>query len=246
MSPQDNYVIGIDGGTGSIRAVLFTVDGVEKFSVSRDWEHRPEPGVLGSMGFDTISNRDLVLDLLREIVETAGVAADQIVAISSTAMREAFVLLDKDGEAIWACANVDARAIEEVKELGQDTSLQQRLYERSGQTFALSAQPRLTWIKKNRPEIYDQVDTLIMVSDWILFALGGKPVMEPSNGSTSGLLDLATRQCDPELLTMCSLRGDILPETVEPGTVIGRISHRVAEVTGLHVDTKLVVGGGDT
>ena len=64
--------------------------------------------------------------------------------------------------------------------------------------------------------------------------------MEPSNGSTSGFVSLATRAGDPELLRMCGLRDDILPETFEPGTVIGDVTAEAAEATGLNTSTRVV------
>ena len=63
-------------------------------------------------------------------------------------MREGFVLYDKHGQEIWACANVDGRASAEVSELKEiRLHLEEDLYRKSGQTFSLSALPRLLWIK---------------------------------------------------------------------------------------------------
>lgn len=68
-------------------------------------------------------------------------------------MREGIVLYDRDGEAIWACANVDARASREVAELKEihDYRFESEVYEVSGQTTALSAMPRLLWLAHHRP-----------------------------------------------------------------------------------------------
>ena len=74
--------------------------------------------------------------------------ASSILAISATSMREGFVLYDKHGQEIWACANVDGRASVEVSELKEIRShLEKDLYAKSGQTFSLGALPRLLWIK---------------------------------------------------------------------------------------------------
>jgi autoinducer 2 (AI-2) kinase len=71
-------------------------------------------------------------------------------------MREGIVLYDRNGEAIWACANVDARASREVAELKEihDYRFESEVYEVSGQTLALSAMPRLLWLAHHRPDIY--------------------------------------------------------------------------------------------
>lgn len=111
------YVVAIDAGTGSIRAVLFDEIGNEVASSSREWHHYQIPGVPASMAFDTEANRRLVFEVLADVHRLSGVDPTKIAAISTTAMREAFVLLDENNSPIWACANVDARATQEGSRL---------------------------------------------------------------------------------------------------------------------------------
>lgn len=240
------YVVAIDAGTGSIRAVLFDEIGNEVASSSREWHHYQIPGVPASMAFDTEANRRLVFEVLADVHRLSGVDPTKIAAISTTAMREAFVLLDENNSPIWACANVDARATQEVQDYKKDAIREIALYERTGQTFALAAQPRLRWIAAHDPEILERAHRLVMLSEWMLLELGAKPVLEPTNGSTSGLLALKTRVGDPNLLSDFDLKSTLLPETVEPGTVIGTLSEDACRATGLTSKVRLVVGGGDT
>ena len=52
-------------------------------------------------------------------------------------MREGIVLYDKDGQEIWACANVDARSDDEVAQLvHMNPELEKQIYRESGQTYA--------------------------------------------------------------------------------------------------------------
>jgi autoinducer 2 (AI-2) kinase len=71
-------------------------------------------------------------------------------------------------------------------------------------------------------------------------------VTDPSSGSSSNLFDLARRTWSPESLELVGLSEDIVPEVVEPGTVVGSVSNRAAQETGLAVGTPVVVGGADT
>ena len=62
--------------------------------------------------------------------------ASSILAISATSMREGFVLYDKHGQEIWACANVDGRASVEVSELKEIRShLEKDLYAKVWSNF---------------------------------------------------------------------------------------------------------------
>ena len=94
-------------------------------------------------------------------------------------MREGIVLYDRNGEAIWACANVDARASREVAELKEihDDRFESEVYGVSGQTLALSAMPRLLWLAHHRPDIYRKAATITMISDWLAAKLSGELVM---------------------------------------------------------------------
>ncbi|GAA4289091.1 autoinducer-2 kinase [Georgenia daeguensis] len=240
-----SHVIAIDAGTGSVRAVLFDAEGRPVTSAARDWHHDPEPGVPGSMGFAVERNYALVVQVLREVLAASPVPAAEISAVSATSMREGIVVLDAQGRELWACANVDARAGEEVAELAAAGDVEKQLYSRSGQTFALAAQPRLRWLARHRPDLYDQAATVLMLSEWVLYRLCGELAIEPSNGSTSGLLALATRQGDPDLATLCGLRDDLLPPVRESGAPLGTVHRRASADTWLSTDTLVVVGGGD-
>ena len=56
MSQQ--YLMAIDAGTGSVRAVIFSLDGEQTGCVQREWEHKEDPRYPGSMDFDWVHNWD--------------------------------------------------------------------------------------------------------------------------------------------------------------------------------------------
>src|SRR5260370_40757435 len=83
----------------------------------REWSHLSQPAYPGSQVFDTRTNWDLICSFIQQVLATPGVTPDSILAVSSTSMREGIVLYDKAGREIWACPNVDSRAVEEAAEL---------------------------------------------------------------------------------------------------------------------------------
>jgi autoinducer 2 (AI-2) kinase len=84
-----------------------------------------------------------------------------------------------------------------------------------------------------------------MLSDWVLYKLTGELVVDPSNGCTTGLFDLHTRQWKPEIAAWCHLRDDIFPPVHEAGTVIGKVHRTAAQATGLTEGTPVIISGGD-
>jgi autoinducer 2 (AI-2) kinase len=241
-----DYLMAVDAGTGSVRAVLFDTRGNQTGCCQHEWSHMEDPRYPGSMDFDWKSNWALTCSCIRGVLSETGVKASQVAALSSTCMREGIVLYDAAGNEIWACANVDARSGDEVGELKRlSPDLEKDLYLESGQTFALGALPRLLWVKNKLPEIYQKIARIGMFNDWILYRLSGTLIVEPSNGSTTGLFDLKTRTWDKTIARRCGLRDDIFPEVRECGTVIASVSKTGAAESGLAEGTPLVIGGGD-
>jgi len=240
------YLMAVDAGTSSVRVVIFDFNGDQIGCVQKDWKHLEDPRYPGSMDFDWRTNWYLTSSCIREVMAVTGIKPEQIAALSSTCMREGIILYDAAGMEIWACANVDARAADEVAQLKKiDPNLERELYMDSGQTFALGALPRLLWIKNKLPDIYNRIARIGMFNDWIIYKLSGVLAVEPSNGSTTGLFDLKTRTWDRSIAQRCGLRDDIFPDVVECGTAIAKVSVTGAAQTGLLEGTPLVVGGGD-
>ncbi|MFT5874141.1 MAG: autoinducer 2 (AI-2) kinase [Clostridium sp.] len=240
------YLMAVDAGTGSVRALLFDFKGNQIGCVQQEWTHNEDPRWPGSMDFDWIHNWDLARSCIHAVIDKTKIDPKEIAALSTTCMREGIVLYDKDGKEIWACANVDARASDEVSQLIKlDPELEKDLYLESGQSFALDAIPRLLWVKNKLPEIYENVSTIGMFNDWLIYKITGKLAVEPSNGSTTGILNLKARKWNPSIMKRCGLKDNIFPEIAECGSVIGKVNAKGSEDTGLAEGTTVVVGGGD-
>jgi len=240
------YLLAIDAGTGSIRAVLFDTLGNQIAVSQKEWTHLEESNVPNSMSFDYDTNWQLAIECIKEVITKSKINSEDILALSATSMREGIVLYDENDKEIWAVANVDARAGDEVKYLNENyPELEKDFYEKSGQTFALGAIPRLLWLKNNKPEIYNKVKTISMISDWILFKLCGIIASEPSNAGTSGIFCLKKRSWAYPFAKEVGLKDDIFPPCFETTTPIGNVTHDVAKLTNLSENTKVVLGGGD-
>ncbi|SHH95643.1 autoinducer-2 kinase [Ferrimonas marina] len=243
---MSQYLMTIDAGTGSVRAVVFDLQGRELGIGQQEWTHRSESGVPHSMSFDCAADWQLVAQCVRQAIAVAGIQPEQLAAITASSMREGIVLYDQQGKELWAVANVDARADTQVRELKEMfPGIEAQFYQRSGQTFALGALPRLLWVKENRPELYEKADKISMISDWVLARLSGEIATEPSNGGTTGIFDLARRQWCPEMAADVGLSHCLFPPVLEPGQVVGQVTPEAAAACGLAVGTPVVMGGGD-
>ena len=240
------YLMAIDAGTGSVRAVIFDTKGNQVSVAQKEWIHLEVEGVPNSMTFDTETNWDLTVWCIQEALKNANLKGSDIVAVSATSMREGIVLYDKEGEALWGVANVDARADVEVRFLKENyEGIEEEFYKISGQTFALGALPRILWLKNNKPELYEKVASVSMIGDWILAKLSGVIATDPSNGGTTGIYSLNKRDWDTSMAEKVGIKANIFPPSLEPGTVMGTVTVEASALTGLSTSTKVVMGGGD-
>jgi len=240
------YLMAIDAGTGSVRAVIFDTKGKEISFHSEQWFHKIEDGVENSMNFDYINNWQLVCKCIKNSLQKANLSGSDIVAISSSSMREGIVLYDKNNKEIFAVANVDARAANEVKYINKKyPKLQKKFYKKSGQTFALGALPRIMWLKNNKPDVYKNVAKISMISDWILFKLSNIIASDASNAGTTGIFNLKKRKWQKSMAKDLKLKDDIFPKILESGTLMGTLTKEASEQTSLSIQTKVVMGGGD-
>jgi autoinducer 2 (AI-2) kinase len=240
-----SYLLAIDAGTGSCRAMLFSEKGSQIAASLREWVHREPPGVPGGQDFDVAANWRLIAACIADALGQAGATGAEVRAVAATSMREGIVLYDAAGQEIWACPNVDSRSAQEAAELIADGSAE-RIYATGGDWVSITTPARLRWLARHRPDILAAARGLGMLSDWIATRLSGVLATEPSSGSSSGMFSLADRTWSQEIATICGIDPEILPPVTDPGTVIGTVTRGAAEETGLAEGTPVVAGGADT
>lgn len=238
-------VLALDGGTGSCRAIVFDLNGNEVAVAQREWHHPLTPNVPGGMDFDVRTNGALFDDVCAGIVADLGGKADRIAAISTTSMREGFVIYDKHDEVIWACPNIDGRAQREAQEL-TETGLADRVFEVGGDWVSITAPARFKWLRANAPHILDNAKTFGMLSDWVATGLTGEYATEPSAGSSTALFDLRERNWSQQLFDLLKLDASWCPPVHESGSPIGAVTKAAAMRTGLAEGTPVFAGGADT
>jgi autoinducer 2 (AI-2) kinase len=239
------YLLAIDAGTGSCRALLFTETGQQAGSGQREWTHHEPPGVPGGQDFDVTAGWQAIAECIQDALRAADATGRDVIAAAATSMREGVVLYDAAGCEIWACPNVDSRSAAEAEELIREGAAG-KIFAEAGDWVSITTPARLRWLARHQPNVLDAVASLGMLSDWIVYRLSGQHVTEPSCGSSSGMFALMERTWSAAIPAMCGLSPTVLPPVVDPGTVVGQVTSAAAELTGLREGTPVVAGGADT
>jgi sugar (pentulose or hexulose) kinase len=101
---------------------------------------------------------------------------------------------------------------------------------------------KLLWLRTSgyRP---GPASTWMSVPEWIVFALGGDPVREPSLASRTGLIDQGTGEVWPDALAVAGLSAQVLPDERPAGVRHGYL--RRDGVASCAADAVLTVAGHD-
>ena len=145
-----SYLLAIDAGTGSCRALLFTEKGEQVAASLREWTHHEPPDAPGGQDFDVAANWLLIAACIRDALRAAGATGADVAAVAATSMREGIVLYDEAGKEIWACPNVDSRSATEATELIAEGAAD-RIYAIGGDWVSITAPARLRWLTRHRP-----------------------------------------------------------------------------------------------
>ncbi len=242
------YVIGIDGGTESLRAHVFDLSGrsrgVGKAAYATSF---PEPGRAEQVPEDWWHACGVAV---REAMAAAEVGPSQISAIAADTTSCTVVMLDAEGRSIApALLWMDVRAHREADEVAAcgDPALR---VNGAGQG-PVSPEwmiPKALWLSRHQAELFARAARVGEYQDYLNLRLTGRWVASLNNltmrwhyqtdhgGWPDGLL---------ARLGLGALREKWPSEILAPGAVIGGLSSAAAAHLGLRADTPVVQGGAD-
>ena len=240
------YVLAIDAGSSGVHVLITDLQGHPVSLVYEEWDY-DTPAEVAPLGreFDPANFWGIICQLIGESIKKSAITPDEIIAVSAASQREGVVFLDKAGNELYAGPNVDLRAISEGFSI--DSEFGNEIYQITGHAPSFMFTPaKLRWFKANHPHIYEQIATVLSISDWIIYRLSGERVGELSSDCDIGLVDICELNWSSRLMEMLELPEGIYPEIATAGTRVGTVTEAAAKQTGLATDTSVVVGGADT
>ena len=221
------YIIALDQGTTSSRAVIFNEKGEKVHAVSHEFDQlSPQPGWVEHRPEDILHSQ---IRALKDAVGASGIDVRDIEAIGIANQRETTLLWDrKTGEAlnnaiVWQCRRTAYLVERLVKDgLGSSNRSMTGLI-----PYAYFSGTKLQWMldeipgarmRAERGELcFGTVDSFLA---WHL--TGGKAhVTDATNAGRTMLFNIHTQQWDDRLLQMMTIPRQLLPEVVDSSQVIG-------------------------
>ncbi|PSB35585.1 xylulokinase [Stenomitos frigidus] len=233
-------LLGIDLGTGSVKALLLAIDGTVIAEASHAYTVRsPQPGWAE---IHPAEWWEAVAIVVRTVMQGQG---DHVQAIGLSGQMHGVVLADAKGEPLrpailWADTR-SSQVLERYRTLAPN--LLQLL---ANPITTGMAGATLLWLQLHEPAVYTTARWALQPKDWLRFRLTGTVATEPSDASGTLLYDLLADEWAIEVLDALHLRADWLPTLVPSTSIAGALTVAAAKNLGLPPGLPVITGAADT
>jgi sugar (pentulose or hexulose) kinase len=246
MTQSSTLFIGIDVGTGGVRALAVSETGQvvarsavpfdASVLVPQEGRHEQPP----EAWWEAVCGATA---MLREELDSAVVRPAAISAVSVDGTSGTLVALDAAGRPLRpAMMYNDPRPAAEAERINAaGAELCQKLGYRFKSSFALA---KIAWLESHEPAVFDSTARFVHQADYVVGRLtGAAEVSDYSNALKTGY-DLVD-ECWPSWIDDLLGVADRLPRVVAPGTKVGTVSAEAAAATGLPEGLAVVTGATD-
>lgn len=238
------YLVALDQGTTSSRAVIFTPEGKLMASASMEFkQHYPQPGWVEHDPDDILFSQ---VESLRSAVRKANINPAEIASIGITNQRETTLVWDRESgkclynAIVWQCRRT-APLVEKIVEEGKSDIITDKTGLIPDAYFSAT---KIQWIldKLNLHERAEKGELCFGTVDSFLawnLVKGHPHVTDATNASRTMLYNLRTQSWDDELLKIFNIPRAILPQVVDTARIIGFLDD---EILGVPIPVGALVG----
>ncbi|MHC1787006.1 MAG: glycerol kinase GlpK [Christensenellales bacterium] len=241
---NQRYLVALDQGTTSSRAIVFTLEGHPVASAALPFpQHYPQPGWVEHEPSDILSTQ---IEALRSAVRQAGISPAEIAAIGITNQRETTLLWDRaTGEPlhraiVWQCRRTAGLVDRLLKE-----GLRDSIRWKTGLVpDAYFSGTKLQWLldtldlraRARRGELcFGTVDSYLCCH----LVEGSPHVTDATNAARTMLFNLHTQAWDEDLLRAMDIPPQVLPEVRDTAGLIGYLKE---DILGARIPVAALAG----
>ena len=234
--------IGIDLGTSAVKLLLMDGEGKIQKIVSKEYPlYFPHPGWSEQKPEDWYTQ---VIAGMKELIAEAD--KSKIAGISFGGQMHGLVILDKDDNVIRpAILWNDGRTYEECDYLNNVIGKDKLSEYTANIAFAGFTAPKILWMKENEPENFAKIEKIMLPKDYLAYRLSGVHCTDYSDASGMLLLDVKNKCWSEEMMEICGVKREQLPDLFESYEVVGTLKKELADELGLSENVKIVAGAGD-
>ncbi len=241
---MSKFMLGVDIGTTSTKAVLFTHMGAV---VSQHAVEYPlissEPGMAEQ---DPVQIYAAVLATIRQAVALASAQPQDISLVSFSAAMHSLIAVDENGGLLgnsitWA----DNRASEWATRVKEEMD-GHAIYLRTGTPIhPMSPLCKLVWLRNEQPQLFARAARFVGIKEYVFFRLFGQWIVDHSIASATGLFNLQQLDWDTGALQLAGIGPQQLSALAPTTYAIRGLAPEFAAQLGLAADTPFVLGAND-
>lgn len=250
---KTKYILALDQGTSSSRAIVFDHDGRICSTAQKEFpQHFPKPGWVEHDPKDIWSSEASVV---AEAITSLGINGLDIAGIGITNQRETTIVWDAEtGEPVYNAIVWQDRRTSEYCDSLKEQNLTQFIREKTGLILdAYFSATKIRWILENVPGARAKAEAGKLrfgtVDTWLIWNLtrGDIHVTDVSNASRTMLFNIHTLKWDEELLELFGIPASMMPEVHSSSEIYGHtrttlFAHKVP-IAGIAGDQQAALFG---
>lgn len=235
------YLLGIDIGTGSTKAVAIDFNG-KSVGVSQHFYpvKSPQPGY-------SEQNPELILDAFKNcIIDIVKKTGPQPYAISLSSAMHSVIPVNLNGKALadmitWA----DARS-EDIAQKLRDSKQGPDIYQTSGTPIhAMTPLCKLIWLRENQNELFTAAHKFISIKEYIWFHLFNEFEIDYSIASATGLFDIKKLIWNVEACNLAGITANKLSAPVNTTYQRTDLNATIVQELQIRTNTPFIIGASD-
>lgn len=234
--------IGVDLGTSAVKLLLMNEQGgIEKIA-SREYALSfPKSGWSEQNPYDWYEQ---TIDGLKELLSECD--KSQVDGISFGGQMHGLVTLDEQDAVVRpAILWNDGRTTEETAYLNDVVGREKLTEYTANIAFAGFTAPKILWMQKNEPQLWAKVKRIMLPKDYLAYRLSGTFCTDYSDASGMLLMDVKNKCWSKEMMEICHVSREQLPDLYESYEVVGTLKEEIAAELGISSDVKIIAGAGD-
>jgi xylulokinase len=236
IDTSGQYLLGIDLGTMVVKSAIFDLKGNNLGMGHGEYPiESPHPSWAEH---DQRLWWSEIKRTVNQALSQAKIDPKDIVGIGCCGQSHATNLISKDGKVlmksiIWP----DRRAVKQEKWVRENVGERE-----SNQTLTAV---KLLWIKENLPEIWKQTYKILLPHNFVVWKLTDEFSSEPLDAATTAMFDFEKNDWSDRLLEAYGIERKLLPEIRKSTEIVGEVTEKAADETGLAKGTPVVAGSSD-
>ncbi len=235
-------VVGVDIGTTNIKVIACDPDRKVVFRLEEPCSTIQTAPELSEQDPEAVLQS--VNRLLKKVF--INVSQDQVVAVSFSAAMHSLIAVDAQGDfltnaILWG----DTRSYKEEKEL-KDSGSAEILYRETGVPIHPSLPIcKIIWLKKNKPQIFEQTAKFVSLKEYIYYKLFGIYIVDYAIAGATGMLNIHTLNWSEQALKVAGITVAMLSEIVPSTHAENNMPEPTKKLLGLSKSIPFVCGSSD-